>query len=140
MNMFKPTAAKTPEEYLDLIADPAQKAEVKQLDQLIRKTVPNLKPFIISGMIGYGSYEYKSKSGKGGEWATILLAAGKGSISVHLCVMDGDKYLAETWKDKFPKANIGKSCIRIKKLADIDLTALEEIIKKSETSTKVGQG
>lgn len=138
--MFKPTAAKTPEEYLDLIADPEQKTEVKQVDALIRKTVPKLTPFIISGMIGYGSYQYKSKSGKGGEWATILLAAGKDSISVHLCVMDGKKYLAETYADKFPKANIGKSCIRFKKLADIDLASLEEIIKKSETATKVGQG
>lgn len=137
--MFKPTAAKTPEEYLDLIEDSEQKAEVKQVDQLIKKTVPSLKPFIISGIIGYGAYAYKSKAGKGGDWATILLAAGKDSISVHLCVMDGDKYLAETWKDKFPKANIGKSCIRFKKLAEIDLNALEKIIKKSEISTKVGQ-
>jgi hypothetical protein len=136
--MFKSTMAKTPQEYLELIEDPERNADITKLDQLIRKTVPNLKPFIISGMIGYGPYQYKSKSGKAGDWATLLLASQKNYISLHLCVMDGKNYLAETEKDKFPKATIGKSCIQFKKLADIDLDNLTELLKKAEKAPKVG--
>jgi hypothetical protein len=53
MNMFKSTSGKTPEEYIDLLMEP-RKSDIKFLDQFIKKTVPKLNPFIISGMIGYG--------------------------------------------------------------------------------------
>ena len=36
-------------------------------------------------------------------------------------------YVAELNKDRLPKANIGKSCIRFKKLDDLDVDVLKEI-------------
>lgn len=130
MNMFKPTAAKTPAEYIDLIDEP-RKSEIKKIDSFIRKTVPNLKPYILVGMIGYGSYHYKSKSGREGDWAIIALASQKNYISIYICVSDGKEYLAEKYKSKL-KASIGKSCIRFKKIEDIDFDVLAEILKKAE--------
>lgn len=50
--MFKPTAAKTPEEYIAMLPEP-RRQEIEKLHALITKTVPALKPYIISGMIGY---------------------------------------------------------------------------------------
>src|SRR4030095_7116686 len=102
MNMFKPTAAKTPEEYVDLIQDPERKAEIIKLDKLIRKTIPKLKPHILVGMIGYGSFPYKAASGKMGEWSLIALASQKNYISVYVCSIEGKQYLAEKYKDKLP--------------------------------------
>src|SRR6185503_9812156 len=131
MNMFKTTAAKTPEEYVDLITEP-RKSEIKKLDAFIRKTVPKLKPFIINGMIGYGSFHYKSKSGIEGDWAKILLAAQKNYISVYVCAIDAGQYVAEKYKKDFPKANIGKSCIRFKKTEDIDLEMLKKVLLEGE--------
>lgn len=128
--MFKPTAAKTPAEYIDLIDEP-RKSEIKKIDSFIRKTVPNLKPYILVGMIGYGSYHYKSKSGREGDWAIIALASQKNYISIYICVSDGKEYLAEKYKSKL-KASIGKSCIRFKKIEDIDFDVLAEILKKAE--------
>jgi len=129
--MFKTTAAKTPEEYVDLITEP-RKSEIKKLDAFIRKTVPKLKPFIINGMIGYGSFHYKSKSGIEGDWAKILLAAQKNYISVYVCAIDAGQYVAEKYKKDFPKANIGKSCIRFKKTEDIDLEMLKKVLLEGE--------
>lgn len=131
MNMFKPTGAKTPEEYIDLIAEP-RKSEIKKLDAFIRKTLPKQKPFIISGMIGYGSFHYKSKSGREGEWAKVLLASQKNYISVYVCAVDGDQYIPEKYKKDLPKASIGKSCIRFKKVDDIDLDVLKKVLLESE--------
>jgi hypothetical protein len=133
MNMFKPTSAKTPEEYIDLIAEP-RKSEIKKIDAFIKKTVPKLKPFIISGMIGYGSYHYKYASGREGDWAVILLASQKNYISLYACgVIDGE-YVAEKYKKDLPKANIGKSCVRFKKFEDIDSAVLKKILLESEKS------
>lgn len=133
MNMFKPTSAKTPEEYIDLIAEP-RKSEIKKLHDFIKKTVPDLKPHILVGMIGYGSYPYKSASGREGEWSVVALASQKNYISVYVCGVKDGKYIAEQHKKEFPKASIGKSCIRFKKVEDIDLNVLAKIIKESVKS------
>jgi hypothetical protein len=133
MNMFKPTSAKTPEEYIGLIEEP-RKSEIEKLHKFIKKTVPGLRPHILVGMIGYGTFHYKSPSGREGDWSIIALASQKNYISVYICASDGKQYLPEKYKDKFPKANIGRSCIRFKLVEDIDLKVLEKIIKEAVKS------
>jgi len=130
MNMFKTTPAKSPQEYIDLIEDSSRKSEIKNLFDFIHNLIPNEEPNITSGMIGFGLYPYKTKSGRQGEWPIVMLASQKNYISIYICSADGKEYLAEKYKSDFPKASIGRSCIRFKKSEDIDLTALEKIIKE----------
>jgi hypothetical protein len=137
MNMFKVTDAKNPQEYIAKIDEP-RKSEIQKLHDLIREYAPKLEPFMISGMIGYGKYHYKYPSGREGDWCTIALASQKNYISVYVCVMNGEQYLAERYKSELPKASIGKSCIRFKKTVDIDLEILKEIIKKSASLPPMG--
>lgn len=137
MNMFKPTAAKTPEEYIAAIDEP-RRSQIQQLHDFIQKTVPKLKPVIIYGMIGYGLYPYKSKSGREGEWTTMALASQKNYISVYVSCADKDGiYIAEKYKTQLPKANIGKSCIRFKKVEDIDLAVLKKILLEGEKTPPI---
>lgn len=135
--MFKPTKAKTPAEYIKLIDEP-RKTEIQTLHDFIQKTVPQLKPYIQAGMIGYGSYHYKYASGREGDWSLIALASQKNYISVYVCATVDGKYIAEQFKKHFPKASIGKSCIRFKHLKDIDLKVLGEILKKAKTAGGMG--
>lgn len=129
--MFKPTAAKTPEEYIESIEEP-RRSEIQTLHDFICKIIPNEKPHIMSGMIGYGHYHYKSaKTGREGDWSIIALSSRKNYISFYSCAADGTQYISEKYKDKLPKAKVGKSCINFKKVADIDLKVLEKIIKES---------
>lgn len=130
--MFKPTDAKTPSEYIAKIQDDARRADVAQLDKLIRKTVPKLKPWILYGMIGYGKYRYKPRSGAEGDWSSIALASQKQYISLYVSCTDDGKYIAEKYKKDLPKANIGKSCIRFRKLSDIDLKVIEKVLREAE--------
>jgi hypothetical protein len=60
----------------------------------------------------------------------VGLASQKNYISVYVCASDGKQYVAEKYKHKLPKASIGKSCIRFKKVSDIDLTVLREVIEE----------
>lgn len=139
MNMFKPTQAKTPEEYIATIADP-RRSEIEKLHALIQETVPDLKPHILAGMIGYGTFHYKYASGREGDWSVIALASQKNYISVYVCASDGKEYIAEKYKSQFPKANIGKSCIRFKKLADIDLGLLQKVIREGVNASAYAIG
>lgn len=129
--MFKTTPAQTPEAYIALLEEP-RRSEIQTLHNLIQKAVPSLKPHIMSGMIAYGTYHYKYASGREGDWSLILLASQKNYISLYICAAKDDEYLAEVHKNDFPKASIGKSCIRFKKLDDIDLKAVISICKEAE--------
>ena len=137
MNMFKPTKAKTVAEYIHLLAEP-RRTEIKKLHDFISKTVPGLKPHIMNGMIGYGTYHYKYPSGREGDWSLIALASQKNYISVYVCALEKGKYIAELYKEKLSKASIGKSCIRFKKLEDMDLKVLQGILLKALKSTPLG--
>lgn len=130
MNMFKPTSALSPDEYITAISKP-RRQDVEKVHAMIMETVPSLKPHILSGMIGYGTYRFRYASGKEGDWSVIALASQKNYISVYVCSLENGQYLAESYKDKLPKASIGKSCIRFKKLEDINFSVLQEIIKKA---------
>lgn len=134
--MFAPHPAKTQEEYIASLEEPQQRY-IRELDALIRKTVPKLRPLMQSGMMGYGQFHYKSKSGREGDWPVIAMASRKNYISIYICATDGKRYLAETYKAKFPKANVGKSCIRFKTPADIDRAVLVEILQKAETAPQL---
>lgn len=127
MNL-KPVGAQTPEEYLDQIDEP-RRTDMVKLHQLILDTVPELTPSIQSGMIGYGVYHYKYASGREGHCPVIALASQKQYISVYVSATENGEYIAERSRNDLPKANIGKSCIRFKRLSDIDIKVLTRIVK-----------
>ena len=133
--MLGKSKAKTPREYIEGLAEP-RRSEIKQLHQLITKTAPKLKSKMWSGMIGYGSYHYRYATGREGDWFVVGLMSRKDGISFYSCLSDGKRYIAEKHKKDLPKANIGRSCIRFKKLADIDLRILAGIIKENVAAAK----
>lgn len=130
MTMHGSSKAKTPSEYLSELPEP-RKAELAALHRLIRKAAPKLKPFMLGGMLGYGKYHYKSSSGREGDWSVIALANQKNYISLYVCAVDDGKYVAEAFKKELPRASIGKSCVRIKKLADVDLKVIARMLKRA---------
>jgi uncharacterized protein YdhG (YjbR/CyaY superfamily) len=126
--MFKTTDAQTPDEYIDRLEEP-RRSDIRELHELIRTTAPDLEPHIASGMLAYGRYHYKGKTSEG-EWFHIGLASQKRYISLYVMAVEGGGYVAESYKDRLPKADIGRSCVRIKRLSDVDRDALEELIRK----------
>jgi hypothetical protein len=119
----------TPAEYLAKVDD-ARKADIAALDAMIRKLAPKLEPFVHSGMLGYGPMHYKYASGREGDSFHIGLASNKNYISLYICAADDKGYVPERYKKALPKANIGKSCVRFKRLADLDPAALEKLIRE----------
>lgn len=138
MNMFKTSTAKTADEYIANLPEDRQSI-VKKVHQTITRAIPKQKPRIISGMIGYGTYHFRSKSGREGDWSMVLLANQKNYISLYICAVDDGQYIAEKNKDRLGKVSVGRSCIRFKKLEDIDLDVVTELAKKSEKLGGLGQ-
>lgn len=126
--MFGTTTAKTHEEYIEMVDEP-KRSELLQLHNLISKSMPNQEQWIVSGILGFGKFHYKGKSkGCEGEWFRVGLAANKTGMSIYMCVGDKDGYLPEQAKERIGKATVGRSCIRFKKLSDINLPVVEELL------------
>jgi hypothetical protein len=74
-------------------------------------------------------YHDQYASGREGDWPIIGLASQNSYVSVYVCASEGGEYIAEKHKQELPKASVGRSCIRFKRLSDIDLKTLEKVIK-----------
>ena len=130
MNMFKPTKAKSIEEYFDAL--PKERREpMKFLHEFIQKTAPTLKPCFVYNMPGYGTFKYKNYKKEILDWPIVALASQKNYMSLYICALDNGHYLAEKYKAKLGKVSVGKSCIRFKKLDDINLDVLKEVITRA---------
>jgi uncharacterized protein YdhG (YjbR/CyaY superfamily) len=129
MNMFKPVKAKTVKEYFAQL--PKERREVLLfLHNLIQKTAPTLKPNFVYNMPGYGLFPYTSSYNKKVmEWPVISVASQKNYMSVYVCAIDHGTYVAEKFKKELGKVSVGKSCIRFKKLEDLNLKTLKTVIK-----------
>lgn len=130
-NMFKPSKATTVKEYLDAV--PAERKElIDFLHDFIQKSAPSLKTFFAYNMLGYGKFPYVNYKKEPIEWPVIALANQKNYVSIYVCsVVDGE-YVAEKHKDELGKVSVGKSCIRFKKLEDVNLDVLKKVIKIAE--------
>jgi hypothetical protein len=118
-------------ELIDSLEEP-RRAEIQRLHDLIREVAPELEVEEAGkDMIGYGPFHYRYASGREGDAHLLALSPRKNYISLYvLCTTDG-AYLAESYKERLPKASIGKSCVRFKRPSDIDLGELRELLAEA---------
>ncbi len=122
--------AKTPEEYIGGVEE-RRRGDIQSLHDLVREVAPELEPTMEFGMLGYGKYHYKYASGRQGDWMKIGIANNKRYISLYCCSADERGYVAERYRKRLPKADIGKSCVRFKRLSDLDEGILRELIREA---------
>lgn len=136
--MFKLVKAKTIEEYFAAL--PQERREpLEFLQKFIHKIAPELKPIFAYNMPGYGSFKYKNYKNEIIDWPIIGIASQKNYMSLYVCAVDAGEYLAEKHKADLGKVSVGKSCIRFKKLADLNLKTLEKVIKLAVISPGLGE-
>jgi hypothetical protein len=78
-----------------------------------------------SSIIGFGKYHYKYESGREGDWFIMGFSPRKQNISIYLPLGFKDFDLQIS---KLGKYKLGKSCIYIKRLADIDMRMLKKFL------------
>lgn len=80
------------------------------------------------GTIGFDTYHYQYDSGREGDSLVIGFYPRKGKITVYL--MDGTKRYSELLA-KLGKHTTSGYCIYIKRLSDVELSILEQIVQAS---------
>ena len=79
-------------------------------------------------IIGYGTYTYRRADKTPITWFLVGLARQRNYFSVYVNAVEADRYLAEIYGPRLGKVKTGKSRISFRKLADIDLDVLAEMV------------
>jgi len=114
-------------EFITSFANTEQKREDSfELVKLMQKVTGHPPKMWGPSMVGFGSYHYKSdRSKQEGDWPLVAFSPRKAAISLY--VYSGNPEHEHLLKD-LGKYTIGKVCIYVKRLSDIDLEALERIM------------
>ncbi|HET6622661.1 MAG TPA: DUF1801 domain-containing protein [Candidatus Saccharimonadales bacterium] len=118
---------------------------LRRVDTVIQTAAPALTPVLFAGMgggavLGYGLQPYQTKSMKQPtEWPLIVLANQKNYMALYICAVDTDgRYFAEKYADQLGNVDCGRSCIRFKRLEDLNLPVVREVI--GELARRVADG
>jgi hypothetical protein len=81
-----------------------------------------------SSIVGFGSYHYKGKSGREGDWMLTGFSPRKQNLTLYLMGgFEGHDALLK----KLGKFTTGAGCLYIKKLDDVDKKVLKELVQAS---------
>ncbi|MEL6242775.1 MAG: DUF1801 domain-containing protein [Pseudomonadota bacterium] len=106
--------------------EPRRQGETVTLIDLFSNST-GFKPHLWSGnMIGFGRYHYTYASGRSGTWFATGFAPRKAKLSIYIMPGYAD---FEPILGRLGKHKIGKSCLYVNKLPDIDLGVLSELIQ-----------
>ena len=106
--------------------DPAAKNNDQNVLQNIISRVTGYQPLMWgTSIIGYGTYHYVYDSGREGDFLATGFSPRKAALSIY--IMPGYADFTEIL-GRLGKHKIGKSCLYVNKLADIDTDVLAELI------------
>lgn len=118
----------SPMDYLNSVDDEQKKQDSIALLELMSSITGHQPKIWGQHIIGFGSYHYVYPTGQEGDWFKVGFAPRKQYLSVYLsCHTDR----MEALRQQLGKHKSGKACLNIKKLEDIKLDVLQELIQAS---------
>jgi hypothetical protein len=128
----KPTGASV-EDYLASRASPEQLADCKTLMAMCKRVTKQPAHMWGPSIVGFGSYAYRYASGHSGDAPLAGFAVrGKELVVYLMCEGAEDEALLA----KLGKHRMTKSCLYLKRLADVDGEVLEALIASSVAASK----
>jgi len=126
-NKTKPTAISV-DAFIDSVADPVRQADARVLAAMFAQISGAPAKLWGPSIIGFGSYHYRYDSGREGNASRIAFSPRKPEQVLYVGASDPRN---TEWLAKLGKHRIGKTCLYIKRLADVDMSVLDEIVSAS---------
>lgn len=119
--------------YLDAIADPLRRADCVALRTLMSEVTGHPAVMWGPGIVGFDQYTYSLANGKTAVMCVIGFASRKGDLSVYLVAESPEQsaLLARLGRHK-----MGKACLYLRRLADVDPAVLRALLTASVAETK----
>ena len=123
----KATNASVPK-FLDAIEDDERRKDCLAVAKIMKKATGDDAKMWGPSIVGFGAMRYKYDSGRELDWFITGFSPRKNDLTLYIMPgIDRYKDLAKT----LGKHKTGKSCLYIKKLADVDQAVLREIVEES---------
>ena len=114
------------EAFLAGVADAGQRADSVTLLKFVREAT-GLEPRMWGdSMVGFGHYHYVYATKREGDWFVTGFSPRKQALTIYL--MCGFEPLAKDL-EKLGRFKMGKSCLYVKRLEDIDLKELRRLVR-----------
>ncbi|NJB87036.1 hypothetical protein GGR26_002813 [Lewinella marina] len=131
-NKTTPTSA-SPGDFLDTVEDPQKRADAYAVMNLMAEVTGEPPCMWGDSIVGFGTYRYRYASGREGEWMVTGFSPRKQNLTLY--VMSGLKREEELLQQLGPHKH-GKSCLYLKRLADVDREVLRELIARSVAAVR----
>lgn len=115
-------------EFIEKLENETKKSDSYQLIHLMSEITGQEPKMWGPSIIGFGQYHYKYASGHEGDAPVLGFSPRKAAISLY--VFSGAEEHLQT-VEKLGKFTMGKACIYVKKMSDIDLEVLNELMQQS---------
>ena len=118
--------------FLDSVADERRRADAKVVCRLLQE-VSGQEPVLWgTSIVGFGSVHLRYASGRELDWPVVAFSPRKAATTVYL--MEGFEERADLLARLGPHST-GKSCLYLKRLSDVDLDVLRELVAESVRHT-----
>ncbi|MTI39751.1 DUF1801 domain-containing protein [Fulvivirga lutimaris] len=115
-------------DFINSIDDETKRNDSHNLVKLMQEITGSEPKMWGATMVGFGNYHYKYDSGREGDFFRAGFSPRKTALTLY--IMAGFSRYDELM-EKLGKYRTGKSCLYVKKLADIDMDVLRELIEAS---------
>ncbi len=126
-NKTRPTRASVTA-FIAAIGDRRMRADAKKVAAMMRRATGKRARMWGPTIVGYGSYHYRYASGREGDFMITGFSPRKQALTIY--IMPGFSRF-QNLMSKLGKYKTGKSCLYVKRLADVDEVVLERLIGES---------
>lgn len=123
-NKTKATEASV-DAFIDAVPDATRRADARTILDLMTRITGDEPRMWGPSIIGFGSYSYRYDSGHGGEACRIGFSPRKAELVLYVLTGGADQ---SPLLERLGKHRTGKSCLYIKKLVDVDMAVVEELV------------
>ncbi|WP_433803000.1 DUF1801 domain-containing protein [Actinomycetospora sp. CA-084318] len=109
-----------------------QVAIAREVHQTVADVAPELLPPTRRGtLLGYGAFHYRYASGREGDADLISMRGGSKHLSVYVSALEDGRYLPEVHAAGLGTVSVGRSCIRVRRPGDLDLSAFADVVRRA---------
>lgn len=118
------------EDFIEAVENDTRREDAKAVRAMMERVTGETPRMWGPSIVGFGSYHYKYDSGHEGTSCRLGFSPRKAELVLY--VLTGEP-AQQALLDKLGKHKTGKSCLYIKKLADVDMGVLEDIMRHALT-------
>lgn len=124
--------------FLAQIEDEPRRRDAAQLVELMQRLTGEPPMMWGGSIVGFGQYHYRYASGHEGDSCLVGFSPRKSEFSIYLMgiYFEDSADAARQMFSRLGKHRLGKACLYLKRLSDIDLPVLAELIALSSTKLR----